>query len=600
MYSVSEDYLEAMQEPVVRYRLRGTVGNINVTEENFVSNTVAISSKCAEGSDIKIGSVYVGQLTATIRNVVIARGGWQGLTVSLSEGLYLGEDENEQEIWEDVPLGVFYVDSADHTKDGVKIKAYDGMSLLDKPFTIDVTEGSLWNFLQLIKMRFNLTLAITQQEFEALPNGQLICSISEENDIETWRDFLSWIAQSVGCIATFDRLGRLALKPYTMTEVDSVDEYRRFSGCSFSDYTTKYSGISVVNIAERRTEYINIEGEEDIYLTYNLGSNPLIQGALNVAPERLLQAISTLELVPFTATMQAIAPYDLGDCLEFTGGLAGVGVKSAVMSIDYKYGRGTTIKGYGANPALSSARSKSDKTLAFLESTQNIDGMGITAFMLAQKKVLAPNQRTQLMRIAFATQKTTTAGLHLELLPIVQLLEQSTGCKLKFEYQINADLLTGYTPIDTYDAGNHIIDLTTTFGVEPNAVNNLRIYCTAEGGSAIIDVGQLQGYILARGLVSDIPWDGYIDAEDEAVVITIPTLEVVDADDDVEIVQITPITITASDTAEVIAIPTITVVDNIGNEYVTNGDWLIEMLWGDVKLYNWGAIFDNYVWGTTI
>ena len=90
MYSVSQDYLDALDLPVRTYKLAGTIGGVSFDESNVLS--IEISNQVSEGSEIKLGSVYIGELTASFYGVTgIARGSWVGKTIVLSEGLMLAD-----------------------------------------------------------------------------------------------------------------------------------------------------------------------------------------------------------------------------------------------------------------------------------------------------------------------------------------------------------------------------------------------------------------------------------------------------------------------------------------------------------------------------
>ena len=107
---------------------------------------------------------------------------------------------------------------------------------------------------------------MTQQEVEALPNGAELLGLWADNDIESFRDMLSWLAQTLASIALINRSGGLYLKTYDMNVVDEITDENRFSDASFSDFESRYSGISVVDMESGQTKYYGTE--HDIYLTY--------------------------------------------------------------------------------------------------------------------------------------------------------------------------------------------------------------------------------------------------------------------------------------------------------------------------------------------
>ena len=101
-------------------------------------------------------------------------------------------DDNEYEY---VPIGIFNVAEATYTAKGVQIVAYDNMARFDKTFPVNTTQGTAWQILRMICNDCGVQNGMTQAQIEALPNGNIILSLYSENDIETYRDLLAWIAQ---------------------------------------------------------------------------------------------------------------------------------------------------------------------------------------------------------------------------------------------------------------------------------------------------------------------------------------------------------------------------------------------------------------------
>jgi hypothetical protein len=74
------------------------------------------------------------------------------------------------------------------------------------------------------------------------------------------------------------------LPGFNQTVVDTIDDAHRFTGGSFSDYVTRYTGLSVVNMEDSTTSYY--AEDEDDGLTMNLGSNPFLQYGVAATKER--------------------------------------------------------------------------------------------------------------------------------------------------------------------------------------------------------------------------------------------------------------------------------------------------------------------------
>ena len=67
MYAVSQKYKAAMKQPVQQFRIRGTIDNNRGTVLSFTDKNVLsfrIANQCTASSTLKIGGVYVGELSA--------------------------------------------------------------------------------------------------------------------------------------------------------------------------------------------------------------------------------------------------------------------------------------------------------------------------------------------------------------------------------------------------------------------------------------------------------------------------------------------------------------------------------------------------------
>lgn len=134
----------------------------------------------------------------------------------------------------------------------------------------------------------HVELAQTKEEIEALPNGTELLGIYQDNDIESWRDFLYYLAQTLGCFAVIDRYGKLSLTSYGSTPVMTIDIRHRFSS-SFSDFVTRYTAVSSTNKKTETAEYYAKDPDDG--LTMNLGVNPLLQFGLEETRTRIINTI---------------------------------------------------------------------------------------------------------------------------------------------------------------------------------------------------------------------------------------------------------------------------------------------------------------------
>ena len=511
MYSVSADYLTALASPVARFRLSGTVGSVSFTDENVILGTFSITNNCSEGNEIKLGSVYVGQLKATFTGLSIARGSWVGKVITVSEGLQLADES-----YEDVPLGIFEIAEAKHTAYGVEVVAYDAMTAFDKDVSFDTTTGEPYDLLDYICYQCGVTLANTRASIEALPNGTEELDLYAENDISTFRDMLFWLVQALGAFATIDRDGYLEIREYSVISAQTIDESHRFAGCSFSDFVTQYTGMSITDVEGEQVKYYAVSPDDG--LTYNLGANPFLQHNLD-GTQDIIDAFSAVELTPFKASMLGGAIYDLGDCLTFSGGIA-QGAVCGVMAYSYKYNGGYEIEGFGENPALANARSKTDHDIAGLMA-RAADEIFFFDFVNATDIEIADGASPkQIINLRFYPTSDNHLDFHAEIKHTI-----TADAVVTATYLINGTLYD-YSPEQTEVAGVNLLHLMLPFRGVANVPGRLVVRLNIDGGDLSIEEGDIRAYLSGYGIGGQAPpWDGTLEIEEEWSNVLIPDME---------------------------------------------------------------------------
>lgn len=261
MYNVSDAYKAACLEPFHTIRLTGTIGSTSFTDANVVDGSFHLSNQCTDTSDIVLGSVFMGQLEATFTGINIAYTNWIGKDITPTLSVKVGENA-----WESVPLGVFRVMEAKHTAEGVMVTAYDNMRKFDRKIKkahFKNVEANLHTFVTIICSDCHITFGMTQEEFFELPNssettfvfGYTNATKKYSNDIETYRDLLFYVAQTLGCFATIDRNGYLVFRKYKSNVSETISDRQRLSGAQFADYITNYTGIYVTNMKDDTEDY---------------------------------------------------------------------------------------------------------------------------------------------------------------------------------------------------------------------------------------------------------------------------------------------------------------------------------------------------------
>ena len=563
MYSVSDEFKKAMKKPVLKTYLKGTIGDVNFNDSNILSGSFSITNQCSGSEALEIGQVYVGELNATFLNINLERYKWKGQVITPFFGLELADKTVEY-----IPLGVFIIDSAEWTKTGVVVKAYDNMSLLDKNCNKTITEVTAYECLQRIEKETGIVFANSEEEIKTFPNGDILISETTSNDVETWRDLLSWLAQTLCAFAASDREGKIRLTQYKEEADDTIDNSLRLTGASFSDFITRYTGLSVVNMADSTTNYYGLDIDDG--LTMNLGSNPFLQYGLDHTKEdmrkSILDSLQAINYVPFKVKTIIPPVYDLGDVLVFSKGLADESKKYCISKFTFNYHGTYELQGVGKDPSLSSAKSKTDKNISGLIS--NTDENTLVNYSYSNSKAIdiKENKQETIASIRFASgTKDSEVSFKAELLlnatstyshsvndtviddvtvstpPLVTELQKEVEAsdkainelnsriksleslvklpdkiKVKVSYMLNGTELD-YHPKETYGVdGDHLLSLHYYIGnIKANTIYIFTILLEVVGATIHFDSDCINALITGMGLAGTGKWDGTLTAEDE-------------------------------------------------------------------------------------
>ena len=532
MYQVSNAYKAAMHRKVQRFKIRGKVGGTNFDDGNVLSGSLSITNQCSGSDNIEIGQVYIGELNCTFIGLEID--GWYEKEITLSFGQGLGND-----IYEYIPLGVFTVSEAENTSSGVVVKAYDNISKLDKNCSSLGTGAEPFNLARSICSACGVNLETTEGQFKSFANGKVSLALYTENDINTYRDAISWLAQTCGCFVTASRTGGIIFKQYGGEPVDTIDDEHRFTGCSFSDFSTRYTGMSVVNIEKQTTSYYSVS--PDNALTYNLGSNPYLQTALShsltTMRTAVLTALTAIDYVPFRATCIGNPAYDLGDVLVFSDGIADGTKQYCITKFAWNYGRGYSMEGVGRNPALVNATSKTDKNISGLIS--RTDGSNLFRYVVLRngsditigdgerKSVLFANYiltSPSHVRFNFEVLLNVAATASTDNLAEVTVSADGTlnlnpvptpsFVTVKAIYKSDGEEITTRYPIETWQSGKHILALQYDLEFDDSIAHSFDLWLEVSGGSVTIASQDAYEVISSTGLAANGSLDGTFRGDD--------------------------------------------------------------------------------------
>lgn len=551
MYPVSDKFMDAVQKNTRTFYWTGSITTkTNQTYEfgndDIVKGSGYINRQCCGNTEIELGTVYAAEMGISLY-LDIDRYTLEEAEIRLSFHLVY-EDETEEE----VPMGVFYVAEANRCIKTLELKAYDGMLNLDKNFSKGLSSAYPYEFLSLLSKACHIELAQTKEEIEAMPNGTELLGIYQDNDIESWRDFLYYLAQTLGCFAIIDRFGRLNLSAYGNTAVMAVDIRHRFSS-SFSDFVTRYTAVSSTNKRTEKAEYYAKSPDDG--LTMNLGVNPLLQFGLEETRKRIINAIldviTSVEYVPFDSDTIGNPALDLGDVLRFTGGHADETKQSAITSIYTKINGKQTVKCVGKNPRLAAAKSKNDKNITGLINSIGETKLSIYTFANALALDVGA-EKLSIINMEFASGDETNAEFHAQAIlqvesnPDTRTLTAETTIdlgtttddngttvenkkvisfplswdedgktELSVFYVLDGHEVEEFHPKESWLSGKHLLTLYyPIMELTANQLHTFEVLISMKNGAGHIEAQNIMATITGQGLGAQERWDGKITAEE--------------------------------------------------------------------------------------
>lgn len=414
-YATSEQYQQAIKQQVRDTKITGTLTTsnnqvININNALISAGSLYITNQCVNGERFEYGAVFAAELGVSIKTQIDRHSLYGGI-IKLSYNLL-----TSPETYEEVPLGIFYINEANRSGEAISIKAYDGMLKLDVAVAEDVF-GRPFDLLSVVSIRCGIELGQTQSEIEALVNGQATFSCSQAR-VKTYRDLVSYIAMCTCTFAVFGRDGKLRLVKYKTTSPKELSPRQRASG-KFSDFTTFYSSATAkMLVSGEYFDYAQSDGTNG--LSYNFGSLPIVQGTPETNQtiiDNIFNELKTVNNIPCDISFAGDPSIDLGDLIQ-NKDIKGEVFTSIVTFYKWTYHGKHHIKSAGANPKLASLNKEDGSNADIIG---NISGqiqsktMAIYTATNAKDITLrySDNIQTaaQVLRIAFVTTDANTTIL---------------------------------------------------------------------------------------------------------------------------------------------------------------------------------------------
>ncbi|MFQ9968173.1 MAG: hypothetical protein ACLRU4_08030 [Peptoniphilus sp.] len=550
MYPTSNEYKTAIKKNSRKFYWTGNIilkdgTTIPFNNKDILKGSGYIHRSCSGSSELEIGTVYAGEFGISLFSNLDR----YSLEDSKLELFYHQELENKK--IETIPMGIFDVTEANRSKKILELKGYDYMLRFDKNFPVTDTFGTAFELLSLSCEKCKVELGMTEEEVKAFVNGEEVLAIYQDHDIETYRDFIHYIASTLGTFAQVSRDGKLVLKKYAESISTEIKTRERFSS-SISDFKTRYTAINSTNAKTKIAEYYSLENDDG--LTMNLGINPLMQLGLPEKRKRMCESLLTeickIHHTPFDMVTIGDPSLDVGDRIAIS--YAEEKIEGLITDIEYKINSKHRILGVGKNPYLSKAKSKNDKNIVGLLNQIESEKLVVHAYSNYSAFNLSTTD-TPIIRIEFASNKETEAIFNasillnticdteektrkisrkvkkqveilnnngksynppkfeereeVEELDFIENIEIPT--RLVITYVFNDTKIEHHIPKETYLSGDHILNLFYPLTkLQEKTMNNFSVLIRLESGQARICKDNAIAAISGQSLGSTEAWDG--------------------------------------------------------------------------------------------
>ena len=195
MYQVSDNYKQSIQALSRQFKAKVVIGTHEFTERDIMY--IELDEGLGTGDKFLPGGGFINELDVEIGRII------EGLTEDTEAQAYVSLLVG-QELFEEVPLGVFYAKNIvlNRNSKRTKIKLQDGMYRLNVPYDSKLSYPS--NTRAMTEEIAN-TMGIVLSPHLNVADYPVMAKLEKV----TMREVLVFIAQLNGSFVRFDRLGRL-------------------------------------------------------------------------------------------------------------------------------------------------------------------------------------------------------------------------------------------------------------------------------------------------------------------------------------------------------------------------------------------------------
>lgn len=513
MYIGTQAFKTANARPIQKHRIRGTIDDIPFTGANILSGSLTITNQCSEDTDFKIGAVYIGEMSVTfLRNLSVTPTSWNGRKISVYFSLCIDE---EHDTFEEFKVGEWYVSEASINADGVSVNCYDAMSKLEKQLPTDyLASGSIASIARSLCNTCGVVFGMTDAQVAALPNGDHTLGLWTPNEASTYRDLIYYLSNVVGGFATINRDGQLVFRTYSNRAASEfeITANRRVTGASFSDFSIDFDSMIFEN-ADGTTQKLGSSAGPEYYN----GFNPFMEygtgSERTTIRQNVADVVSALEYTPYYVEIMSAPIFELGDVLEFTGGIvSGLDKVGIVQAVSWTMGGSQVIHGFGSDPAIQDVKTTQEMADSSTRRSNNASEVVYKDYVNISP-ITVTSEQVKVTDINFTTNKET----EIEMWHEIQVNTTKTGESMELEavYYLDGEEQLRH-PVETYsDDGYHILDLHYYTPVNEIGSHRWEVYLEATGGTATIRANDAIAVLKGQGISKADGWTGVIILDDE-------------------------------------------------------------------------------------
>lgn len=375
MYPTSQEYNEKIKETDrdfnINIQIRHSGGVLELSRKDLSLNSIVHSEGSQAGEVFNIGGVVASSFNFEIKNrPELAHINFMGATILPRVSLLIrkGADAHFlqpsqpskmlgfEDLYEDVPLGVFSVDSVKANRFNIAIKSIDNIAKLEIPYKLSKLSypASLYQIYVNICNICDVTPATIN-----FPNKSYIVQQRPEGDYNC-RDIIKFVAELAGCFARMNRYGGLEIKWYQNTNLE-LNTSNRF------DFYPNNDKVKITGITAKREDTVYLIGTEDY--SVDLSNNPLLQDDLSSVLNNVFNNVKDTEFTPFNSNWQGNPALEAGDKIVQID-RDGIRFDTIVTNSTYKYGGRCSLSAKGIPIISKGYKGSTDKMVATIK--QNV------------------------------------------------------------------------------------------------------------------------------------------------------------------------------------------------------------------------------------